>query len=96
MQRLFRIFAENAKPIVRKGAMLMNRTEFRIFVGIFRQLRYFERLYADCDESEMMEIFECFESEPFTDALEDLTVRIIRHMETLPESGIGCNRRKIS
>lgn len=75
---------------------IMNRREFKVFTGIFRRLKFFERIYADCDEEEMLEILKYFESEPFADALEDLTARIIRHMETLPEPGIGCNRRKIS
>jgi len=74
----------------------MNKAEFGIFVGIFRRLKYFERLYTDCDENEIKEIFEYFEQEPFTDALEDMTARVIRFMETLPEPGSGYNRRRIN
>ena len=65
----------------------MRKTEFELFKGIFRKLRYFEQLAPDLTEEQIQEIMESYECASLPEAMEEITARIIRHMEQKPEPG---------
>lgn len=65
----------------------MRKTEFEIFKGIFRKLRYFEKLEPDLTDEQIQEIMESYECASLPEAMEEITARIIKHMEQKPEPG---------
>ena len=74
----------------------MNRQEAEIFQGIFKRLRYFEIPEMEWIADEEQEIMDSYSSESLPDALHDLTGKIIRHIEMMPDSIDGYTKRMIS
>ena len=74
----------------------MDRQEAEIFRGIFKRLGYFEIPEMDWIADEEQEILDSYSSESLPDALHDLTAKIIRHIEVMPDPIDGCKKRMIS
>ena len=74
----------------------MDRQEAEIFRGIFKRLGYFEIPEMEWIADEEQEILDSYTSESLPDALHDLTAKIIRHIEVIPDPAEEYKKRMIS
>lgn len=74
----------------------MDRQEAEIFRGIFKRLGYFEIPEMEWIADEEQEILDSYSSEALPEALNDLTAKIIRHIEVIPDPAEEYKKRMIS
>ena len=74
----------------------MDRQETEIFRGIFKRLGYFEIPEMEWIADEEQEILDSYSSESLPDALNDLTAKIIRHIEVISDPADEYKKRMIS